>query len=541
MQGQIANYSWTEELEKAVVNALSTSFGLDFLLFQDKVGGDVNTIHNVRQGVYATDEAKNAFANRPEYDSTAYHTHDNYKATGAHDKQQQQAGTLHDPYRNKTMGAAESRNLDHVISAYEVHNDPGRVLAGLSGVELANQSSNLQSTSETVNKSKKQKSVSSYLEGLPNLISQHQSSVAADEKRLAEMPRNSPQEKHEARVMEDRIASKKNKIKELESIDVKGMKKRDAEARAEYEKQIHDTYYQSKEFAKATTHAALNAGVNLGLRQALGLVFAEVWFELRTAIPRLVSEMKNDFSFTTFSKQIRDTLDAIWQRVTAKFADIVSAFRTGATAGFFSNIQNTITNIFKTTSKRSSKIIRELWVHVIGAIKLAIFNPEKLELVPLCQALVAMLSTGVAVVLGTLLHGYLLPLCTFPLGDEVAAFLSALATGIATVGLNYFLIYSPFAQKLWHRFAMSMPYAQDVQKFREINASLDKYLEDYSKLEFNMDADDLFMFAFDLKECNSELERNIVLRAQLEKQNVEVPFEMGNLASTKGFLKSLIK
>lgn len=541
MQGQIANFSWTEELEKSVVNALTTSFGLDFLLFQDKVGGDVNTIYNVRQGVYATDEAKNAFADRKDYDSTAYHTHDNYKATGARDKQQQRTGSLHDPYRNTTMDAGESRNLDHVISAYEVHHDAGRVLAGLDGVELANQSSNLQSTSETVNKSKKQKSITSYLESLPNLISQHQSTVDADEKRLATMPRNSPQEKDQARKLEARIAATKNKIKELESIDVQGMKKRDAEARAEYEKQIHDTYYQSKAFVKATTHAALNAGMNLGLRQALGLVFAEVWFELRSAIPRLAIEMKNDFSFANFSKQIGDTLDAIWQRVTAKFADIVSAFRTGATAGFFSNIQSTITNIFTTTSKRSGKIIRELWIHVIGAIKLAIFNPEKLELVPLCQALVAMLSTGVSVVLGTLLHAHLLPLCSFPFGDEVAAFLSALATGIATVGLNYFLIYSPFAQELWHRFSMSMPYAQDVQKFKDINASLDKYLEEYSKLEFNLDADDLFMFVFDLQQCNSELERNIALQAQLEKHKVEVPFEMGNLASTKNMLKSLIK
>lgn len=36
------------QYEKVVVQALATSFGLDFLI-QDRHGGDVDTIHNVRQ------------------------------------------------------------------------------------------------------------------------------------------------------------------------------------------------------------------------------------------------------------------------------------------------------------------------------------------------------------------------------------------------------------------------------------------------------------------------------------------------------------
>ena len=48
---KVADYPWIDELEKTLVQSLATSFGLDFLLFKDKLGGDVDTIHNVRHGI----------------------------------------------------------------------------------------------------------------------------------------------------------------------------------------------------------------------------------------------------------------------------------------------------------------------------------------------------------------------------------------------------------------------------------------------------------------------------------------------------------
>ena len=40
-----------KELEKTVLQNLVQSFGLDFILLEDKRGGDVDTIHNVRQDI----------------------------------------------------------------------------------------------------------------------------------------------------------------------------------------------------------------------------------------------------------------------------------------------------------------------------------------------------------------------------------------------------------------------------------------------------------------------------------------------------------
>ena len=42
----------------------------------------------------------------------------------------------------------DKKNLDHIISAKEIHDDPGRILAERDGAELANDASNLAFTHE---------------------------------------------------------------------------------------------------------------------------------------------------------------------------------------------------------------------------------------------------------------------------------------------------------------------------------------------------------------------------------------------------------
>lgn len=147
-------FDWGEELHQTVVKSFATSFGLDFLLIEDKVGGDIDTIHNARHQVYATDKERETFANRGDYDSTAYHHHENYIAINREGKAKREAGTLMDTYTGEIFTQNAKTNLDHIKSAKEVHDDPGRVLADLNGPDLANAPSNLTHTNETLNKPK---------------------------------------------------------------------------------------------------------------------------------------------------------------------------------------------------------------------------------------------------------------------------------------------------------------------------------------------------------------------------------------------------
>lgn len=540
MHAAAQEFPWAEELEKTVITSLTTSFGLDFLLFKDKQGGEVDTIHNVRNGVWATDAEKQYFEQRGEYDSTPYHQHANYIATGQKDKASQAAGTLNDPYRNTVMAAHEQRNLDHVISAKEIHDDAGRVLAGLSGVELANQSSNLQTTHETVNKSKKQTPINEYLNKLPGLISNHEKSLAGDRARLTKMPRETPQQQHEASALEARIGKTESKIKELKAIDPDAMLKRDAEARAPYDQQINKAYYTSSKFLHQTAHAAGSAGLAMGTRQMLGLMMAEVWFELREQLPALLDKLKHTFSLEAFVESINKSLKGIWKRVQARFNDFLVAFKDGVFAGVLGSLTTTLFNIFATTQAMAIKIIRELWGQLVKAIKLMVFNPDHLSFVEQCQAVTSLLSVGVATVVGTMAYTQLVPFLSFPFGTELAAFAGALVTGLVTLGLNYFLLHSAMARKLWAFIESLTPHAGTVREFQAINAELDRYLLELSRLEFNLDVEELQAFTQELEECNDEIRRSAILHNAVAARGIELPFEMGNAASTRNWLASLV-
>ena len=72
-----------EQYEKVIIESLITSFGLDFIL-KDKYGGDVDTIHNVRQigrdkeMVYKNKSNEKDYENCGEYNSREYHIHKKY-------------------------------------------------------------------------------------------------------------------------------------------------------------------------------------------------------------------------------------------------------------------------------------------------------------------------------------------------------------------------------------------------------------------------------------------------------------------------------
>lgn len=543
MQATAANYPWADELEKTVVNSLVTSFGLDFLLFKDKLGGDVNTVHNVRQKVWATDQEKQLYEQRGAYadHAASYHQHENYKATGARDKGLQQEGKLHDAYRSKTMAAHEQRNLDHVISASEIHDDAGRVLAELNGVALANQSSNLQTTHESINKSKKQTPTAEYVRKLPDLIASHEAGLAKDSARLATMPRDTPEQSHRARELEDRIRKGQNKIDALKSIDTEAMLAKDSAARKAYDAEVNQRYYTSSKFLGASASAACSAGWRMGTRQMLGMVVAEFWFELRSSLPHILEKLRGDFRFSVFLAQIKRTMRGIWKRLQARFKDFLTTFREGVFAGILSSVMTTLFNIFATTSKGMIKIIREMWGQLVKAIKLLAFNPEQLPFVELCKAVVTILNTGVAAVLGAIVYAEMATICHFPFGGELAAFCGALVTGVVTLGLNYFILHSAVAGKVWDFVQGLMPHNGVVLKFQAVNAELDRYLGELARLEFNLDPSELEAFEDALSNCTTELERGSLLKAELQTRGLELPFDMGKPASTRKWLASLVK
>ncbi|EKM24518.1 hypothetical protein [Vibrio sp. HENC-03] len=563
----IRNFQLTDELNKTITNSLITTFGLDFLLFEDKKGGDVATIHNARQhqkgdtDIYMSDSIQQDYANRGDYKpikhdangnimtdkngkvkkEDLYHSHENYKARGKEDKKLKLDGKLVDTYRGKTMSGNEQRQLDHIISSHEVHDDAGRVLANVNGVEIANQNSNFQSTHYYINNLKSDHSMDEFLSAIvPKTIENKRRSIEKDLKRLESMPMETKQQRHEKRQLEDKIAKQNEQIEVLESIDEDKMREADIKARQEYDKKINIAYYTSSKFFKATAMESGKAGLKMGIRQALGLVLAEVWFELKDAIPQTFKDAEDNFTLEFFLEKLKTTSQNIWNRVKVRFKDILDEFKNGALAGALSSLSTTVMNIFFTTQKLIGKLLRETWSSLVSAAKILFFNPENLGPGALAREVTRILSTGVAVAMGVILNQQLTSLMTCPLGTELAAFVSAVATGLMTIGITYFLDHSKLMQKVWAYLDQFRSEARKtLEYFQKVNSELDRYLLELSKVEFNLSPAELASFTSNLESMSCEHERGIMLSNEISKREIELPFESNNLDSTRAWLMSL--
>ena len=534
-----AEYDWLGEVSKSVTYSLVTTFGLDFLLLEDKKGGDVDTIHNVRSGVWATDTEKEKYEDLEKYDSDSYHKDKNYIAKGREDKATQQAGELEDKYRNTSMRVDEKRQLDHVVSAHEIHHDAGRVLADIDGVNLANQETNFASTIAYINNKKSNKPIEEFVNELPEMISSKKESVSNNEEKIESMPENTPEQRHKKQVVADEIRKEKKHIEELESIDTKAMIEADKLARQSYDKKVGLAYYSSSKFFKASATAAASAGAAMGARQAVGLVLAEIWFEIKEALPNVYRNHKDVFVFEAFWKDIKNTLFAVLDRVKLRFKDVLNTFKDSFIGGVLASVSTTLLNIVFTSGKLVGKLIRESWNNLVQAMKLVFFNPQKLAFGDLMREVTRIILASVSTIIGVAINQHLVTVMTIPFGTEIAAFVSALFIGLFTVGTGYFLDHSPIMKKLWDFLnSMKDKYEATLDFMKEANAEINLYAAELAKLEFNLNVSELQLLTDNLSLATSESDRSIILKNEVEKRNIELPFEMGNSESTKSWLQA---
>lgn len=492
--------SLLQQYERVIVESIITSFGLDFLV-RDQHGGDVDTIHNVRKVGsdpdmhYKSATNKAAYENRGEYNYDAYHNRNaNYQEVRRDAKKQFQATgePLTDVYTGKKVyfyskGAAKGNgdtqaSTDHTIPAHEIHNDPGRVLAGLSGEELANSKDNLVFTNSTLNSSMKDMDIPEYIKKHP------------------EMP-----EEQKQRMMREYNRAKKS-----------------------YEDKIAREYYSSPKFGKDLTRAAANVGVRMGLRQALGFVFAEMWFSVKAEFQQFEGE----------KVPLKDYLNAIgkgvrqgFENAKEKYPQLFSKFLNGAVAGALSSITTSICNIFFTTAKSAVKVFRQAYVSIVEAVKILFINPDNYAFGDRMRAVAKALSVGASIVVGVLVSEAVAhtPIGMLGVvGDIVQSFCGAFVTGIMSCTLLIFLDRNEIINKLVKSLNGIHTLSSDVEYFRQWA----KYFEEYAaKLmeidlkQFEAEASAFSAIADSIDRVKSEKELNQVLRQAYIVRKIPLPWE----------------
>ena len=406
-----------------VAQSLVQSFGLDGLLVHDRYGGDVDTVHNVRNiGVDPQMQYKNA-ANAAAYarqvaDSvydkkTFYEYHNgnpNYRATIKNVKGNM--GICQDAYTgrtvayNKSKGNENRASLDHVIAAKEIRDDRGRVLAGVDGPELANSDINLKFTNGSLNSSMRDKSIPDYIAAHP------------------ELPEDQKQ-----RMMDAYNTAK-----------------------ADMDAQINRAYYTSPRFAQDLGVAAATVGVGMGVRQALGFVFAEMWFAVQDELTAWKDKNQaDDTDFAELFRHIGQGIQQGYQRAKEKYADLFQHFLKGTVAGALASLTTTLCNIFFTTAANTVKIIRESWASLVEAAETLFINPKNYEFGDRIRAAAKILAVGASVVMGTVVREAVAKTPFGQLaevGPVVQTFCASMVSGIMSCTLLLYLDRSKVINKL---------------------------------------------------------------------------------------------
>lgn len=451
------------EYERVLFRSVLTSFGLDMFI-KDQYGGDVDTIHNVRQiGSNPKMKYKNT-SNEETYEKRGAYSHKDVegKDTNFQKKKAEARAAYHDDnsntvldeYENKQLGflgksknhpTDKSAELDHVLSASSIHNDRGRVLAGMSTAELADAEENLKWTNEHLNKSMNADEIPDYIEKHPEL----------------------PDD------VKKRMMDAYN------------------QAKASYEKKLSKAYYfdfsnpNCRKFYMDTAKAAGKMGIKIGLRQALGFVITELWFSIKEEIEQ------SDKTFEGVLKAIASGLEKGFIRAKENYKEIIAKFDDGLISGILSSFTTTLCNTFISTSENAIKIIRQIWASIVEATEILLFNEKERYFCDRMKSASKVIAAGASVIVGTIVQEELeVKIAQVAIPDEIKKiitnFAGSMTTGLMSVSILFYIDNNPFDKFLDDVYGVGVKNLKiQAALFREYCAELQKM--DLERLEYESD------------------------------------------------------
>ena len=415
-----------------VLRSIAVPFGVGKLVSAlDKTGGNVDTVHNARNGIYATEDEREKYAERGEYESTPYHTHENYVATNKRNSDKLEDGTLVDTYTGESFHSLDKKdaqckpNLDHTVSSKIIHDDAGRVLAEFDGSDLANMDVNLNSTSASINKSKKAKTSKEFAEYLEATSPERKA-------RIKELKTNGSK-------LTVKQRKELAKLQELEKVDPELLIQKEEEARAAIDKEINWAYYTSGKFASNLALTSATEGIKMGVQQAFGAVLVEFF----SAVFDEISDwFKNGRLEDSLFKEIKARLLKIARRCEAKLQDALTAFKQGSISGFFSNLVTTLINTFITTGKRLVRMIREGFFSLLRGVEMLLFPPDGMSFREAAHEASKILLAGGIVVGAIPVEEWMeKQLALIPLLSGIAGVATAAIVGSLTAVVTVFCVY----------------------------------------------------------------------------------------------------
>lgn len=272
----------------------------------------------------------------------------------------------------------------------------------------------------------------------------------------------------------------------------------------------------------------------MGLRQALGLVFSEIWFSVRDEIKQ---GKENDKAlFNNIATGIKKGLE----NAKLKYKELWHKFIEGTVGGILSSLTTTLCNIFFTTAKNVIRIIRQSWASLVEATKILLFNPDFLPIGERFRATTKIIATGASVVAGTMVGDLIIKtgIATIPVvGDIVQTFCGTLVTGIMSCSLLYLLDRNSAVNKIV-QVLNSIPTIDNIVVYYRMQAQLlEEYcakLMDIDLAKFQKETESYSEAVFILEKASNQQELNFALRTVCEKLEINSP--IGSYKNMNSFM-----
>ncbi|EJL6982464.1 hypothetical protein NMT40_002010 [Vibrio cholerae] len=427
--------SLIESTQKGIIRSIVGPFGLGKVLSAyDKTGGNVDTIHNTRQGVYATQEEAERYANRKEYDKNEYHNgNSDYNAEQRKVQERENNGSLIDEATGKPFVKNEDgktdKNLDHIISAKDIANDPAVVLAEADGATLANRETNLQTINSSVNKTKSDGTTEEFLNKREERIRRKQQRV----EELESKETRTGQEENELR-------NAKNYVEKQKNIDEERLKENARKAQEAYEKELNEKYYGGSKFIKNTAITSVNEGLKMGFQQAVGTLLVEF---MSLSFREIKDCYLNGMATDSILSEIKTRINKIASNLKKTWEQVFKDFGSGTLSGILSNLVTVLVNAFVTTGKRVVRMIREGIMSLLNALKVLVFPPEGMTLTEATHEAMKVAFGAATITVGILCEEVIEKMIsTIPILTPFSHILSPVIVGSITAICASLIVYS---------------------------------------------------------------------------------------------------
>lgn len=392
--------------QRDIIGAIAGPLGLGkFLAVYDKKGGNVTTVHNARQDIYANPGEEKY--NRDDYDRGL--NSQGKRFAGAREKsvgstftrgQLDKEQKLRDGYTGETV-KGDQTSPDHIIPLKKYHQNGGFMQSKTQRADFGTDTENLISTQRHIN--------------------------------------NSMNDDEKLEWLEKKSSGRQVTNEEYYKVDRKLVEKALKRGQETADRHGPST---SEKAAYYTAHAAqtgMTEGLKMGSQQAFGMLMVELF---SGALDEIKDLYRNGRQSDTILAELGERLKRVGVKVAGRWEQMLHSFSGGFISGFVSNAVTVMINLFVTTGKRAVRMIREGIFSLLKALKTFLFPPKDMTFAQAAHEALKLLAAGGVVVGGVALEEVVEKLILgVPLFAPFAGVLTAVLVGAATALSMTFVCY----------------------------------------------------------------------------------------------------